>query len=141
MFHYFNCFVSVALTSQLTSSPSTDGILKFNNVIFSVGYNNLQSYKSTGKFFCERSGLYLISASIVAEHNDAYYYLYLNNNAITSTYISYDANNPLTTVNTGTIVLTLQLHANDSVWVKNDASSMSIVYNGKWSTLTVVKVR
>ncbi|XP_063448326.1 uncharacterized protein LOC134727861 [Mytilus trossulus] len=128
----------VALTAQLTSTPSSNGIMKFDNVIFSVGYNNLQSYKSTGKFICERSGLYLISASIVSSKNNGHFYLYLNNNAITATYISYDDNNPSTTQNTGTIVLTLQLDPNDSVWVKNGITSIN---TGKWSTLTVVKVR
>ncbi|CAC5384104.1 unnamed protein product [Mytilus coruscus] len=98
----------VALTAQLTSSPSSTGIMKF--VIFSVSYNNLPAYKSTGKFICERSGLYLISASIVSNVNNANYYLYLNNTAVTNTFISYDSKNPYFTTHTGTIVLALQLH-------------------------------
>ncbi|CAC5407927.1 unnamed protein product [Mytilus coruscus] len=129
----------VALTAHITSEPGSQGIMKFDNVIFSVGYNNLSAYKSTGKFICERSGLYLISASIVAEANNGYYSVYLNNNVITYKYISYNNNNPSSTRNTGTIVLALQLHPNDSVWVKNTGSTRISI--GNWSTLTIVKVK
>lgn len=119
LFHYFYCFVSVALTAQLTSNPTLVGIMKFDNVILSVGYNNLPAYKSSGKFICERNGLYLISASIASGANNAQYYLYLNNDMIASTYISGSTNYPSTTWNTGTIVLALQLRHSDSVYVKN----------------------
>ncbi|CAC5384105.1 unnamed protein product [Mytilus coruscus] len=128
----------VALTAQLTSGKASYGILKFDNVIFSVGYNNLPAYKSTGKFVCEKTGLYLIFASISSSKNNAYYNLYLNNNVITSTYINYDSNSPSTTWSTGTIVLTLHLRHSDSVWVNNGPTS---IYTGKWSTLTIVKVK
>lgn len=114
----------VALTAQLTSRPTSRGIMKFDNVIFSVGFNNLPAYKSTGKFNCEKSGLYLITASILAEVNHAYYQLYLNNNAISSTFISYNHKNPSGIGYTGTIVLALQLRPNDSVWVKNGSGSV-----------------
>lgn len=130
-------FISVSLTAQLTSPPSQVGIMKFDNVIYTVGYNNL-SYKSTGKFICERSGLYLISPSIISRKNNARYYLYLNDKAILNTYISYNSDNPSATEITGMIVLTLQLNPNDSVWVKNDVTAISI---GLWSTFTIVKVK
>ncbi|VDI69229.1 Hypothetical predicted protein [Mytilus galloprovincialis] len=116
----------VALTAQFASAPSTNGIMKFDNVIVSVGYNNLSVYKSTGKFVCERSGLYLISASISSGVNNARYYLYLNNKRITTTMLSYSSNSPSPTMHTGTIVLVLQLHPNDSVWVKNGGTSIYI---------------
>lgn len=128
----------MALTAQLTSSPSANGIIKFNNVLFSVGYNNLPGYKSSGKFICEKSGIYVISASILSNVNGATFYLHLNNNAITSTYISYDSNHPSRVEHTGTIVLALQLHPNDSVWVKNGGARISA---SRWSTLSIVKVK
>lgn len=77
---------SVAVTAHLTSTTTTTGsILKFDNVRFSVGINDLAAFKSTGKFVCERKGLYMISSSIRSDSNDAHYYIYLNGNAISYT--------------------------------------------------------
>lgn len=129
----------VAMTAQLkSSSPKTSGILKFDNVRFSIGISNLAAYKSTGKFVCERKGLYMISSSIMAKRNGASYYIYLNGQEMSETYISYATSNPSDIYHTGTVVFTLQLLPNDSVWIHNPGYEMSGALH---STLTIVKVK
>lgn len=45
---------SVAMTAHLTSGTSANRIMKFGDVKFSIGINDLAAYKSTGKFVCEK---------------------------------------------------------------------------------------
>lgn len=40
----------------------SDGIVRFSKVNFQVGINNIDTFKSSGKFVCEIPGLYYISA-------------------------------------------------------------------------------
>ncbi|XP_063448449.1 interaptin-like [Mytilus trossulus] len=127
----------VFMTAHPTSGTSSPGILKFDNVKFSVGMSNLSSYKSTGKYICEKAGLYLISASIHTNTNNGYFYMYLNGKQVSNTMISYNNNNPSLMQFTGTVLLALQLRANDSMWVYSSAN----VQSGLWSTLTILKVK
>lgn len=129
----------VFMTAHTTSGTSSPGILKFDNVKFSVGMSNLSSYKSTGKYICEKAGLYLISASIRTNTNNGYFDMYLNGNKISSTVISYNYNNPTYMYFTGTVVQAIQLRANDSMWVYSPNSAT--LKSGLWSTLTILKVK
>lgn len=127
------------MTAHLTSSATAAGILKFDDVSFCIGINNLASYKNTGKFICEKKGIYLISASIMSTSNYGFYYIYLNGRQITNTMTGYNSNSPTTVHQTGTVVVALQLHPNDTVWLYNTASYT--MKGGLWSTLTIVKVK
>lgn len=126
----------------MTAHPSTSmlkaGTIKFDDVLFSVGINNLSAYKNTGKFICEKSGLYLISTSIYSMDNNAQYKIYLNDIEISYTRIGYNSNNP-TMVHTGSVVVVLNLRLNDSLWVYNFGNFH--VQGGKWSTLTIAKIK
>lgn len=126
----------------MTAHPSTfttkSGIIKFDNVAFSVGINNLPAFKSTGKFVCENDGTYLISTSIASSTIDANYVIYLNGNAISTTFIGYNHNKPSLWYYTGSVVLVLPLRSKDSVWVHYPNSYN--IYNGLWSTFTIVKI-
>ncbi|CAG2198138.1 unnamed protein product [Mytilus edulis] len=133
-----NSTEQVAMTAHLTSTSSASGILKFDNIKFSIGINNLAVYRSTGKFVCERKGLYLISSSIRSNSNAGNYYIYLNGNIISETRSGYLSSPPSSMYHTGTVVLALQLHPSDSVWVYNPGYTM---HGGMWSTLTIVKVK
>lgn len=130
----------MAMTAQLpTTSYSGGTILKFDKVNFSIGVNNLTEYKSTGKFLCERKGLYMISSSIMADTSGDYYFIYLNGNVISKTYIVYNSNSPSTMRYTGTVVLAQQLLPNDSVWVYMFGSGA--VYGDQLSTFTILKIK
>lgn len=129
----------MALTAHPAVTTTKAGIIRFDDVRLGVGINNLSSYKSTGKFICEKGGLYLISASIFSKDNDARYYVYLNGNEISNTENGYSSSPPSSLANTGTVVLALQLTLNDSLWV----SFLNNYYieHGLWSTLTIVKLK
>ncbi|CAC5416510.1 unnamed protein product [Mytilus coruscus] len=107
----------VALTAHPSSGGTLHGILKFDNVKFSVGINNLPTYRSTGKFVVEKEGLYLIAVSIFSDANNAYFYIYLNGNRISETRIGYTSSPPSLMQHTGTVVVVRQLLLNDSLWV------------------------
>ncbi|CAC5389014.1 TRIP11 [Mytilus coruscus] len=129
----------VAMSAHPASDTFSSGIVKFNDVQFSIGINNLSTYKSTGKFVIEREGLYLISSSIFSGTNGAYYYIYLNGDQISYTSIGNDSNNPSLMQHTGTLVVARQLRSNDSVWV-NIRSGITIPA-GHSSTFTIVKIK
>lgn len=85
--HFF-LFLSVALTACGSSNPTVSGgeVVHFSNIKTNVGTTDLSAYKSTGKFVCTFTGLYFVSAVIMSNSNDGYYYLYKNNNMIIRTY-------------------------------------------------------
>lgn len=129
---------SVAMTAHMSSSTSSVGILKFDDVQFSVGIRHLSAYKNTGTFVCEKKGLYLISSSILSTTNSAGYYIRMNGKLISSTKIWYNSNSPRMQL-TGSIVIALQLLPNDSVSIYNPANYA--ISGGQWSTLTIMKVK
>ncbi|VDI03667.1 Hypothetical predicted protein [Mytilus galloprovincialis] len=134
-----NSTEQVVMTAHPSSSSTKTGIIKFDNVAFSVGIANLSAFKSSGKFVCEKEGLYLFSVSIVSATNHAYFSMYQNNNVLSYTYIGYNSNNPSTLRYTGTAVHALQLRLNDSVWVYYDVPFH--VESGFWSTFTIAKIK
>lgn len=135
----FRFFISVAMTAHSSSSLTKYGIIKFDNIAFSVGMYNQSTYKSTGKFVCESQGLYIFSVSIYSSTNGAYFSIYLNGNRISHTWIGYNSNNPSSMRYTGTAVHSLQLNLNDSVWVYYDGTYH--VESGVWSTFTIAKIK
>ncbi|CAC5389015.1 unnamed protein product [Mytilus coruscus] len=96
--------VEIAMTAHPVFISTKSGIIKFDNVRFSVGINDLSAYKSTGKFTCETVGIYLISAAILSNTNGARYYIYLNGNPISDTHIGYSSSSPSAMYHTSTVV-------------------------------------
>lgn len=129
----------VAMTAHPSSSPTKSGIIKFDNVAFSVGIANLSAFKSSGKFVCEKEGLYLFSVSVYSNTNDAFFNIYLNGKRISYTYIGYNSNNPSSMGNTGAAVHALQLRLNDSVWVTYPGAYY--VGSSDGSTFTIAKIK
>ncbi|XP_063396750.1 uncharacterized protein LOC134681185 isoform X2 [Mytilus trossulus] len=129
----------VAITAHPASTSTLQGIIKFDYVTFSVGINNLPTYKSTGKFVVEKEGLYMISVAIYSKTNDAYYCIYLNGNVISYTKIAHTSSPPSSMSHTGTVVVVRQLRPNDSLWVYFPGNYYT--EGGVWSTLTIVKIK
>ncbi|VDH98354.1 Hypothetical predicted protein [Mytilus galloprovincialis] len=125
----------------MTAHPSNSGtvaktIMKFNDVKFSVGITNLVLYKTTGKFTCEHEGLYLISASVTSYTSNAYFFINLNGNHISYTYIGEHSS---TYGHTGAVTVTRKLNPNDQVWLY--ASGSWYLYSGLESKLTIIKIK
>lgn len=84
---------SVAIIACMSPSTSSVGILKFDDVRFSVGIRHLSAYTNTGKFICEKKGVYLFS-SILSTTNSAEYYIRMNGKVIYTTNIWYNSSSP-----------------------------------------------
>ncbi|VDI23358.1 Hypothetical predicted protein [Mytilus galloprovincialis] len=134
-----NSTEQVAMTAHPSSNSNKAGIIKFDNVAFSVGIKNLTAFKNSGKFVCEKEGLYILSVKIYSNTNGAHFYISLNGNTISYTKISFNGNHPSAMENTSTAVLTVQLRLNDSVWVFYPRASH--VAGSAWSTFTIVKIK
>lgn len=125
-------FFSVALMSYLPGGDRTvTGILKFSDVKFSVGLSDLETYKSTGKFDCEMSGIYLVSASVIGKTKSTNLYINLNGNRISYTRVSE------TTWQTGTATLAVKLLTNDKLWIEVGSMTLS---GGKYAVFSIIKV-
>ncbi|VDI06924.1 Hypothetical predicted protein [Mytilus galloprovincialis] len=134
-----NSTEQVAMTAHPSSNYNKAGIIKFDNVAFSVGIKNLTAFKNSGKFVCEKEGLYILSVKIYSNTNGAHFYISLNGNTISYTKVSYNSNHPSAMENTSTAVLTVQLRLNDSVWVFYPRAAH--VAGIAWSTFTIVKIK
>ncbi|CAG2190465.1 unnamed protein product [Mytilus edulis] len=122
--------VEAQLKIAMTAHPSLGGtksntIMKFDDVKYSVSITNLSSYKTTGKFTCEHEGLYLISSSVMSHTSLANYYIILNGNDISQTYIGRHSGSKEFT---GAVSLTRKLNQNDQVWLY--ASGSWYLYGG-----------
>ncbi|CAG2246175.1 unnamed protein product [Mytilus edulis] len=126
----------VAMTAHPSSGTVSNNIIKFDYVTFSVGITNLATYKSTAKFSCDQEGLYMISASVTSQTSSAYYYIYLNGNDISCTYIGYHIGNYH---RTGAVTATRKLNPNDQVWLY--AYGSCYLNGGVFSSLTIVKIK
>ncbi|CAC5421362.1 unnamed protein product [Mytilus coruscus] len=125
----------------MTAHPSlgrriSNTIMKFDDVKYSVGVSKLSTYMTTGKFACEHEGLYLISASVMSHTNSARYYIVLNGDNISQTYIGQQSGS---TVFTGAVTVTRELNLHDKVWLYAEGSWY--LYNGLFSKLTVIKIK
>ncbi|CAC5421385.1 unnamed protein product [Mytilus coruscus] len=86
--------------------------MKFNSVNVNVGFQNISSFIDTGMLVIEKSGLSMISVSVISNTDDANFYIYQNIQMQSNTRISDGS------WNTGTHVITLQLHNGDKIWRK-----------------------
>ncbi|OPL32816.1 hypothetical protein AM593_04754, partial [Mytilus galloprovincialis] len=103
--------IEVAMTAHPSANALTSNtIMKFDDVKYSVGITNL----STGKFTCKHEGLYLISASVKSSTNNAVYFIRLNGNDISLTHIGLHKEQH---AHTGAVTVTRMLKRNDQVWL------------------------
>lgn len=131
-------YISVAITAHYPRYENviSGSVMKFDDVQFIVGINNLSDFKSTGKFVCGKSGLYMISVSIMSYTSGAQFVIVLNGKGISSTYISFHDGNKW---HTGTDVIAEQLQIGDNVWVQS--TSNMFINNGLYSSFTIIKVK
>ncbi|CAC5401001.1 unnamed protein product [Mytilus coruscus] len=109
-------------------------ILKFPDIKSSFGLTGLLKFTSSGEFTCERSGIYLISVTVMAcaESTDATYDIYKNNISLMQYYITQSG------CNSGSGTLFIRLTVNDTVYVKTHSSIYYVYYN--WSSNSILKI-
>lgn len=110
-------------------------VIKFQIIKASTGIIDLRSFKSTGKFTCEVSGFYMISAVIMSATDKANYEVLRNNKRILQIY---PPKNVLGWYTTSSSVVSTNLNVNDTVFVK---TLKSMVLNGgsENSCISIIK--
>ncbi|VDI79595.1 Hypothetical predicted protein [Mytilus galloprovincialis] len=125
----------VVLTVRSNGGTFPSGaILPFKQVHTSKGIKDLISVKNEGKFKCEKSGFYLISAYVsTTTSSSGYYYIYKNN-----AYIAIGYRHQQSYGLTSTVIVTEQLQVNDTVYVKNGPEMY--VYDGTQSVFSIIQI-
>ena len=119
-----------------TISPGT--IAKFPITKTVYGISDINGYKTSGKFVCEVSGVYLFSVHIMSESNNAVYQMLKNNMILSHVYVIYTSQPSGSHSNTGTGVMAVQLNVGDTLYVK---ASSNMYISGSWSCMTIIKIR
>ncbi|VDI44286.1 Hypothetical predicted protein [Mytilus galloprovincialis] len=127
--------MTACVNSHGTHQLSSYKVVKFDNIKVQYGVNNLNRFKSDGKFIAEMEGMYIVSAWIMSSSVNAEFGIYHNGILISNTYISSDGGH----YNTATGVTAIDLQTNDTVWI-GTIHSMQI-YSFDRSCFTIVKVK
>ena len=118
--------------------PKGNGVV-FNNIGQQIGKTNVTNFRTNGRFICERSGIYLVSVSIMANDNgnDAEFFIRKNNQTIA--HVDIGEHSGYNWWYSGTAVVAEHLEVNDSIWVDIDGNFN--VYGGTCCFLSLVKVK
>lgn len=115
-FYIIYVSLSVAMTASISTSVlmSVGSVVKFSDIKFSSGVGDLSTFKSTGKFKCEKSGLYIVSVSIEMDYNGSQFHIFVNGKIFSKT-SKYQQSSWWLSVSA---VITIELNMNDTVWVQ-----------------------
>lgn len=116
--------------------PKGNGVI-FNDVRQQIGITNTTNFRNSGKFTCEKNGIYLISASIMSYTSDAEMFIYRNNERIAHTELGDHPSHSWW--HSGTAVVAQRLGVSDTIWVAIDVNLAA--YGGKSCYLSIVKVQ
>ena len=118
-----------------TISPGT--IAKFPATKTVYGISDIHGFRTSGKFVCELSGVYLFSVHILSQSNNAIYQMLKNNMVLSHVYVIYTTDTGLH-YNTGIGVMAVQLNVGDTLYVK---ASTNIYIQSSYSCMTIIKIR
>ncbi|XP_076071847.1 uncharacterized protein LOC143043420 [Mytilus galloprovincialis] len=133
---------NVAVTSCAPHSIKYNSgeIIKFSDVKLSNGIGNIDKFRSSGTFTCEKQGLYLVGAYINSYSFGAQFKIVRNGNMISQVHFRPDSiPTGTSSLHTGTGVIAVLLNVKDTLNVKAGYPNMYV--NGGYSCLTVIKVK
>lgn len=123
--------LSVAVTACVTSSTTfSDGVVRFSTVNFQVGIDNIETFKSNGKFVCELPGVYYISAHIYTKTQGTSFFV--KKNRVT---IAGSVSDSTSTYSTNPISAVVDLQLNDMLYVY-----ASLYIHSGYSCLSILKI-
>ncbi|XP_071127419.1 uncharacterized protein [Mytilus edulis] len=127
----------VAITAFVSTylSVSIGSVVKFSDVKFSEGMGDLSTFKSTGKFKCERSGLYILSVTLEFDVNGSEFYINVNGKVFTKNYKKQQSG----WWHSSSAVIAIELNTNDTVWVQVGVKATH-VRDGLHSRFTIIKI-
>lgn len=114
---------------------SVGSVVKFSDIKFSSGVGDLSSFKSTGKFKCEKSGLYIVSVSIEMDYNGSHFHIFVNGKILSKT-SKYQQSNWWLSVSA---VIAIEINTNDTVWVQI-GSTHANVRADSFSRFSIIKI-
>jgi hypothetical protein len=112
--------------------------IQFSNVHHSYGITNstLSKFKSTGKFVCEKEGLYLIASNIISRKSGSWFKIMKNQEELSRTYIAYFGSDASYHSGTGIAVVTLQIM--DTIYI---VAGGTIGISSRENTLIIIKIK
>lgn len=122
----------------LTTCVSVDGfvsdhtLIRLDEVRTHVGIVDIAAVRNSGRFTCEKDGLYQISVVMNSPTSNAQFSVQINGNTVSTLRLSNDNN-----IDAGTSVVAADLQVGDIVWVQAD-SRFHVYFH--WSCMTIVKV-
>lgn len=129
--------LSVAITASISTSVSLSvgSVVKFSNIKFSSGVGDLSTFKSTGKFKCEKSGLYIVSVSIEMDLNGSQFHIFVNGKIFTKNSKQLQSN----WWQSCSAVIAIELNSNDTVWVQIGATQTNVRADS-FSSFSIIKI-
>ena len=79
---FLSRFISVVMVACTSAAIKGNSTVKFDKIVTKTGFNNITSFKSTGKFTCETPGFYYISAYLRSQTLGNEYYIMKNSDMI-----------------------------------------------------------
>ena len=129
----------MALLSNRVNGGGTAGsTILFNNVHHSYGITNstLSKFKSTGKFVCEKEGLYLIASNIISGKSGSLFKIMKNQEELSRTYIGYYGSG--TSYHSGTGIAVAILQIIDTIYI---VSGGTISISSPENALIIIKIK
>ncbi|XP_071136744.1 uncharacterized protein [Mytilus edulis] len=123
----------VAVTACVSSDQKfSDGVVRFSTVNFQEGIDNIDTFKSSGKFVCKIPGLFYISAHIFTTTPTHAFYVMKNGIVIASSASDSDSS-----YSTNPISAVVELQLKDTLYISTSTHSI----RGTFSCLTIMKVK
>ena len=134
---YTNCFyfISVAITACVNSTVSVPrwSLIPFQDVKTAMGITHIDAFKTSGKFTCERSGVYLIAAFVQSNTHENGFTIYKNNKALGDAFGSLTGE-----YETATAIVIESVTANDTISIQSRRAME--IFNSYESCLSILQV-
>lgn len=127
-----------AVGRDMGAKRSSGYKLHFPDIISSAGISNLSSMRKNGTFICEKSGLYLISVTVMVCTTDSSAFLIHKNHQDLMYYFIGRSDGKARNCNSGTGTTVVQLDVNDAINVRNTDDGVELYEN--WSSFSAVKI-
>lgn len=114
------------------------GPVLFKQIPFSVGITNISSFNSTGKFVCEKPGLYLIAVTIASNIEFPEGCVLHNGHLISCMEIGQNTGRKW---HSGSATVARRLTKGDEIWVQSYLHRLSSIEGTYWSHFTIIKIK
>ena len=134
---YQNCFyfISVAITACVNSTVSVPqwSLIPFQDVKTAMGITHIDAFKTSGKFTCERSGVYLIAAFVQSNTHENGFTIAKNNQGIADAFDSLTGE-----YETATAIVIESVTVNDTISIHSRRAMK--IFNSYESCLSILQV-